>query len=245
MIRARRQALDDDRGTGAVTSNFTLAVDGIATSRVSKIDAFSVRRDVSTTTSGGNTTLSIGELTVPNLVVTVTGSDIASWKNWRASFLPQTAAGASLAPVQKKNGSLRFLSPNMTTPLFTLQLSGLAPVRLTTPPFDTASSAMAGLGGALYAHYVLTLTPSIVDFSEMARIVVMVVVGGLGSLWGPIIAAPPIYALNIWLAAWGEWSTVFFAAIVIVLMRAYPAGLAGLGELAARRWRQRGPALRP
>jgi branched-chain amino acid transport system permease protein len=99
------------------------------------------------------------------------------------------------------------------------------------------SSAMAGLGGALYAHYVLTLTPSIVDFSEMARIVVMVVVGGLGSFVGPILAAPPIYALNIWLAAWGEWSTVFFAATVIALMRAYPAGLAGLIDLAARRRR--------
>jgi branched-chain amino acid transport system permease protein len=99
------------------------------------------------------------------------------------------------------------------------------------------SSAMAGLAGALYAHYVLTLTPSIVDFSEMARIVVMVVVGGLGSFLGPILAAPPIYALNIWLAAWGEWSTVFFAAIVIVLMRAYPAGLAGLIDRAGR-WRR-------
>jgi branched-chain amino acid transport system permease protein len=101
-----------------------------------------------------------------------------------------------------------------------------------------ASSAMAGLGGALYAHYVLTLTPSIVDFSEMARIVVMVVIGGLGSFIGPIIAAPPIYTLNIWLAAWGEWSTVVFAAIVIVLMRAYPAGVAGLSSAAARRWRK-------
>ena len=80
------------------------------------------------------------------------------------------------------------------------------------------------------------MTPSIVDFSEMARIVVMVVVGGLGSFLGPIIAAPPIYALNIWLASWGEWSTVFFAAIVIVLMRAYPAGVAGLIASAGRRW---------
>jgi len=91
-----------------------------------------------------------------------------------------------------------------------------------------ASSAMAGLAGALYAHYVLTLTPSIVDFSEMARIIVMVVIGGLGSFIAPIIGAPPVYALNTWLAAWGEWSMVAFAAIVIVLMRAYPAGLAGL-----------------
>jgi branched-chain amino acid transport system permease protein len=102
-----------------------------------------------------------------------------------------------------------------------------------------ASSAMAGLGGALYAHYVLTLTPSIVDFSEMARIVVMVVIGGLGSFAGPILAAPPIYALNTWLAAWGEWSMVVFAATVILVMRAYPAGLAGLVAAGSRRWRQR------
>ena len=100
-----------------------------------------------------------------------------------------------------------------------------------------ASSAMAGLAGALYAHYVLTLTPSIVDFGEMARIIVMVVVGGLGSFVAPIIGAPPVYALNIWLAAWGEWSMVLFAAIVIVLMRAYPAGLAGFITAA---WRRRG-----
>jgi branched-chain amino acid transport system permease protein len=91
---------------------------------------------------------------------------------------------------------------------------------------------------------VLTLTPSIVDFSEMARIVVMVVIGGLGSFVGPIIAAPAIYALNTWLAAWGEWSMVVFAAIVIVVMRAYPAGLSGLLSAATRRWRRR-PAASP
>jgi branched-chain amino acid transport system permease protein len=97
------------------------------------------------------------------------------------------------------------------------------------------SSAVAGLGGALYAHYVLTLTPSIVDFSEMARIIVMVVIGGLGSFVGPIVAAPPVYALNIWLASWGEWSMVFFAAAVILLMRAYPTGIAGLTAAMLRR----------
>jgi branched-chain amino acid transport system permease protein len=98
-----------------------------------------------------------------------------------------------------------------------------------------ASSAMAGLAGALYAHYVLTLTPSIVDFGEMARIIVMVVIGGLGSFAAPILGAPPVYALNIWLAGWGEWSMVAFAAIVIVLMRAYPAGLVGVIRAASRR----------
>jgi branched-chain amino acid transport system permease protein len=98
------------------------------------------------------------------------------------------------------------------------------------------SSAMAGLAGVLYAHYVLTLTPSIVDFGEMARIIVMVVIGGLGSFIAPVIGAPPVYALNTWLAAWGEWSMVVFAAIVILIMRAYPAGLAGL---ISALWRRR------
>lgn len=102
------------------------------------------------------------------------------------------------------------------------------------------SSAIAGLAGVLNAHYVLTLTPSIVDFSEMAKIIVMVVIGGMGSFIGPILAAPPVHFLTAYLTDWGEWSMVVFASIVIVMMRAQPAGLAGiLGRLKA------GKRLRP
>jgi branched-chain amino acid transport system permease protein len=103
----------------------------------------------------------------------------------------------------------------------------------------TVSSAMAGLGGVLYAHYVLTLTPSMVDFSEMARIIIIVVIGGIGHFIGPILAAPPINFLSTYLQAFGEWSLVLFAAVVIVVMRSYPAGLAGLLESQFRRWRPR------
>jgi branched-chain amino acid transport system permease protein len=101
----------------------------------------------------------------------------------------------------------------------------------------TLSSAMAGLGGVIYAHYVLTLTPSMVDFSEMARIIIIVVIGGLGHLIGPILAAPPINFLTTYLQSFGEWSLVIFAVIVIVVMRSYPAGLAGLVERQLLRWR--------
>jgi len=67
---------------------------------------------------------------------------------------------------------------------------------------------MAGLGGVLYAHYVLTLTPSMVDFSEMARIIIIVVIGGIGHFIGPILAAPPINFLSTYLqaSANGVWS---------------------------------------
>jgi branched-chain amino acid transport system permease protein len=92
----------------------------------------------------------------------------------------------------------------------------------------TVSSAMAGLAGVLYAHYVLTLTPQIVDFSEMAKVIIIAVIGGLGSFAGPIIAAVPINFLTTYLQSFGEWSMVMFAAVVIVIMRSYPAGLSGL-----------------
>ncbi|MEN3380596.1 MAG: hypothetical protein V7608_640 [Hyphomicrobiales bacterium] len=103
----------------------------------------------------------------------------------------------------------------------------------------TLSSAMAGVGGVLYAHYVLTLTPAIVDFSEMARIIIIVVIGGIGHFIGPVLAAPPINFLSTYLQAFGEWSMVLFAAVVIVVMRSYPAGLTGLVESQLRRWRRR------
>jgi branched-chain amino acid transport system permease protein len=104
----------------------------------------------------------------------------------------------------------------------------------------TLSSAMAGLAGVLYAHYILTLTPSLVDFSEMAKIIIMVVIGGLGHFLGPVLAAPPINFLSTYLQAYGEWSLVLFALAVIIVMRSYPAGLAGLIESQLRRWRGRG-----
>jgi branched-chain amino acid transport system permease protein len=89
------------------------------------------------------------------------------------------------------------------------------------------SSAMAGLAGVLYAHYVLTLTPGLVDFSEMAKVIVMVVIGGLGTFLGPILTAPPINFLTTYLQSYGEWSMVVFALIVIAVMRSYPSGLSG------------------
>jgi branched-chain amino acid transport system permease protein len=90
------------------------------------------------------------------------------------------------------------------------------------------SSSMAGLAGVLNAHYVLTLTPSIVDFSEMAKIIVMVVIGGMGSFIGPLLAPLPIHFLTAYLTDWGEWSMVIFASIVIIMMRICPGGLAAI-----------------
>jgi branched-chain amino acid transport system permease protein len=99
----------------------------------------------------------------------------------------------------------------------------------------TFSSALAGLAGAFYGHYTLVLSPQMADFSEMAKLIIMVVVGGLGSFLGPLIGAPLIQMLTSYLAKYGEWDMVIFAVLVIALMRSYMGGLAALIALAARR----------
>ena len=98
----------------------------------------------------------------------------------------------------------------------------------------TFSSALAGLAGAFYGHYTLVLSPQMADFSEMAKLIIMVVVGGLGTFLGPLIGAPLIQMLTSYLAKYGEWDMVIFAILVIALMRSYTGGLAALIALASR-----------
>jgi branched-chain amino acid transport system permease protein len=79
----------------------------------------------------------------------------------------------------------------------------------------------------------------------MAMIVIMVIVGGLRTFAGPILGAVFIEQSFEWLRAWGEVRMVVFALLVIVVARAYPAGLAGVFRLAGARLVARVPALGP
>jgi branched-chain amino acid transport system permease protein len=105
----------------------------------------------------------------------------------------------------------------------------------------TATSFFAGLAGVFYAHYVVVLSPQMADFNEMAKLIIMVVVGGLGSFAGPLIGAAPIQILTTYVQKYGEWDMVIYALVVIFLMRAYPGGLAALIVGIARRSKPAAP----
>lgn len=92
----------------------------------------------------------------------------------------------------------------------------------------TLSAAIAGLTGAVYGHYIGLLAPSQVRFTEMAFIIISVVLGGFRSFWGPVVGAVVAEGLAEALRLSGEVRMVLFGFFVIVLMRAYPAGLVGL-----------------
>ena len=101
----------------------------------------------------------------------------------------------------------------------------------------TVSSAFAGLAGAFYAHYLVVLSPQLADFNEMAKLIIMVVLGGLGSVAGPLIGATPVQVLITWLQKYGEWDMVIFAVIVIALMRTHSGGINAFAVALGARFR--------
>jgi branched-chain amino acid transport system permease protein len=108
-----------------------------------------------------------------------------------------------------------------------------------------ASAVFAAVAGGFQGHYVGLLSPTPMRFNEMAMIVIMVIVGGLRTFPGPVVGAVFIEVLSELLRAWGEVRMVLFAALVILVARAYPAGLVGVIRGAGERLARRLPALAP
>lgn len=108
-----------------------------------------------------------------------------------------------------------------------------------------ASAVFAAVAGGFQGHYVGLLSPTPMKFTEMAMIVIMVIVGGLRTFAGPILGAVFIEVLSELLRAWGEVRMVLFALLVIAAARSYPAGLVGIGRAIGQRLAARVPALAP
>src|SRR5216117_15254 len=99
------------------------------------------------------------------------------------------------------------------------------------------SAVFAAVAGGFQGHYIGLLSPAPMKFNEMATIVIMVIVGGLRTFFGPILGAVFIEVLSELLRGWGEIRMVLFALLVLVVIRAYPAGLVGLARAVFTRMR--------
>ena len=93
------------------------------------------------------------------------------------------------------------------------------------------SAAYAGLAGGLIAHAILLATPRMFTFIRSIEVVVMVVLGGLGSVTGSVLAA---VVLRVALEAFREFQQyrmVIYALLLIVLMLLRPQGIFGTREI--------------
>ena len=86
----------------------------------------------------------------------------------------------------------------------------------------------AGIAGSLYAHQARYLNPNDFTFSKSIEILIMVVIGGLGSLPGAVIGALVVVLMPEFLRSSGELRLILFGALVVVLMGFSRGGIAGL-----------------
>lgn len=92
----------------------------------------------------------------------------------------------------------------------------------------------AGLAGALYAHFFYIIKPETFNFLKSFDILVMVVLGGLGSTTGAIIAAVFITVLTAALQSFPAVRMILYALILIIVMVYRPQGLMGNKELSRK-----------
>jgi len=100
------------------------------------------------------------------------------------------------------------------------------------------SATLAGLAGATKAIVFQLASLTDVHWSMSGEVVLMTLLGGMGTIFGPVVGAFVIIALESYLAGFGEWVTVITGSIFVVCVLAFRRGI--VGELAAWWARTRG-----
>jgi branched-chain amino acid transport system permease protein len=106
---------------------------------------------------------------------------------------------------------------------------GVNVVRVRVTAF-TVSSALAGLAGGLYGHYLLLITPEIPSLDQQFLVLAMAVIGGMGSFVGPILGSFILEILSEYIRAYGEYHVLVFGLVALAMARFAPNGLVGLTE---------------
>lgn len=107
---------------------------------------------------------------------------------------------------------------------------GVAPRRVRLIVF-ILSAAFAGMAGAVSFLSALFITPAAAfDINWMVTIVFVTIIGGIGRLSGPFLGAALFFALREALAFSSGWALVALGVAAVLVMLAYPGGLAGLAD---------------
>jgi branched-chain amino acid transport system permease protein len=88
------------------------------------------------------------------------------------------------------------------------------------------SAGYASIAGSLYAHSSMRfLSPTPFDFHTSIALLVMVVLGGQGTLWGPVLGAVTVTFIQEALRPWAQYDIVVYGLLLMVLMIVMPGGL--------------------
>ena len=99
----------------------------------------------------------------------------------------------------------------------------------------TVSCFLAGVGGVLYATYIGFLSPEVTDYHVSFDALIYIMIGGVGTMVGPIIGTLLIVTLPEALQIAAEYRLLFYGLILIVMIIYLPRGIVGW----ARDWKSR------
>jgi len=88
-------------------------------------------------------------------------------------------------------------------------------------------SFLAGIGGALFAHHQSFINPEMFKFMKSIELLMMVVLGGLGSVPGAILGAGLLTFAGEALRVFSDYRFLFYGALLIIMMRYRPNGILG------------------
>jgi branched-chain amino acid transport system permease protein len=116
------------------------------------------------------------------------------------------------------------------------EVSGVDVTRAKLVSF-TVGAVVAGLAGALWAHYVQFIEPEEFGFARSVMPFTFVVVGGIETFWGAIAGAAVLTLLPEWLRFLKEWRLALYGLAMLAVMIVRPQGLIDHRLLGAmRRW---------
>ncbi len=103
----------------------------------------------------------------------------------------------------------------------------------------TVAAFFAGVAGGIYAQYLAVLGAANFGFMKSIDILVMVVLGGMGSITGSIVSAIGLTALPEFLRQFSDYRMLIYSVVLIVVMIFKPSGLLGTYEFSLTRLNDR------
>jgi branched-chain amino acid transport system ATP-binding protein len=186
---------------------------------------------------------------------TIEWKSLTGGQNGLMSFAPPTFFGRPFA--ERENAILAVLLAALSLYLFRLfsrsawgramiavrdsetaaRSIGLNPVTIKTASF-AISAVFAGLAGAVYSPLMMFVAPDSFPFSQSILFLLAVIVGGAGSLFGPVVGAAITVMLPELLSQLAEYRLLFVGALLLSVLWLAPEGVIGL----IARWLPRRPS---
>jgi branched-chain amino acid transport system permease protein len=139
---------------------------------------------------------------------------------WAAALL--TVAGSHTLVDSRVGRALRAMKTRETA----AAILGVDVARIKLQLF-VVSACVAGVAGVLYASFVSFVSPETFSFHLTIQLLVIMAMGGMGTIWGPVLGSFLVVIANEALRPAKEFSPLVFGFLLILFIVFAPAGLAG------------------